>query len=123
MAQKLKAMGMKPGILDIVIIWRGCVYTTDAKSGTGTLGPAQKDMIARLERAGAHVKPVFRSVEELEAHLLGWGIPVRFRYGDLSKRSVMTPSEAKAMTAIAMASASIRKRRASRGGKRVNVTK
>src|SRR5690349_1271048 len=49
MARKLKAMGMKPGVLDIVIIWSGCVYTTDAKSGTGALGPSQKDMIARLQ--------------------------------------------------------------------------
>jgi hypothetical protein len=92
MAGKLKAMGLKAGIPDVVIVWRGGVYTTDAKSRTGSLNDAQKAMAGRLARAGAHVQPTYRTLEELESHLIGWGIPLRFRYSELRKKTVMTPA-------------------------------
>ena len=116
MAQKLKRMGLKPGIPDIIIVWGGRVFATDAKSRTGTLTNSQREMFPRLEGAGVLLKPTYRTIEELESHLTDWGIPLRFQYSELRTRAVMKPSEATAMTAIATASATIRKRRAARQG-------
>lgn len=116
MAAKLKSMGMKSGIPDVFIVWRGRLHATDAKSETGELSTSQREMFARLEAAGVLVRPTYRTIEELEAHLTEWGIPLLFRYAELRTRTVMKPSEAMAMTAIATASATVRKRRAKRQG-------
>jgi hypothetical protein len=117
MAAKLKAMGLRAGIPDVTILWQGRVYMTDAKSRTGALSDSQKALFPKLERAGAHIQPTYRTIEELESHLVGWGIPLRFRYTDLRDRGVMKPSEAQAMNAIALASASLKQRRAARVGR------
>ena len=118
MAAKLKSMGMKAGVPDVIVVWQGRIHVTDAKSRTGALSASQREMHARLEAAGAHVKPTYRTIEELESHLTDWGIPLLFRYAELKSRTVMKPSEAMAMTAIATASATVRKRRAMRQGGR-----
>lgn len=116
MAMKLKSMGMKSGIPDILILWQGRLYVTDAKSRTGNLTESQKEMLPKLERAGAAVKPTFRSLDELESHLTTWGIPLKFSYTQLKTKTVMKPSEAGAMSAIALASGPVKKRRERRAG-------
>ena len=118
MAAKLKSMGMKSGIPDVFVVWNGRLHATDAKSGTGRLSTSQREMFPRLEAAGVLVKPTYRTIEELESHLTEWGIPLLFRYAELRRKVVMKPSEAMAMTAIATASATVRKRRAMRQGGR-----
>jgi hypothetical protein len=66
---RLKAMGMKAGVPDICIIYRGDVLFVELKTAKGRLSPAQKDMQMQLASAGAHVMTECRSVEALEAYL------------------------------------------------------
>lgn len=113
MAQKLKKMGMKPGIPDIMIVWQGRIFATDAKSKTGKLTDSQKAMFPKLESAGVLLKATYRTIEELESHLTDWGIPLRFRYSALTGQHVMKPSEASAMTAIL----NVKQHRARRAGR------
>lgn len=62
---RLKAMGTKAGIPDLVILWAGIIVFIELKPTKGALSPAQKDRIAGLENAGATVFTC-RSVEEVE---------------------------------------------------------
>lgn len=117
-ATRFKAMGLKPGIPDIFILYNGKLFGTDAKSGTGTLTGSQKDLFPKLVRAGARIEPIFRSIEELEESLIKWEIPLKFRYSEIINQDRMKPSEALALSAIAQASASQKARRAGRVGRK-----
>ena len=66
---RLKAMGMKAGVPDLCIIYRGDVLFVELKAPKGRLSPAQKDMQMQLARAGVRVMTECRSVEALEAYL------------------------------------------------------
>lgn len=118
MAEKIKSMGMKPGVPDILILYRGKLYGTDAKARYGSLTDSQIEIMPRMEAAGAIIKPEFRTIEEMEAILVEWGIPLKFSYTELKTRTSMKPSEAMAMTAIAVASGNVKKRRAMRAGRK-----
>ncbi len=65
-AKRLKRMGVKPGIPDLCIIYRGESYFIELKAGKNTVSKAQKAMQARLLSAGAVVFRDCRSVEELQ---------------------------------------------------------
>lgn len=118
MGQKLKSMGMRAGMPDILILYQGRLYGTDAKSRTGGLSESQEETQPKLIAAGASIVPLFRTIEEMEATLVAWGIPLKFSYTELKTRTVMKPSEATAMTAIALSSATVKKRRAMRAGRK-----
>ena len=66
---RLKAMGMKAGIPDLCIIYRGRVFFVELKTLKGRLSTVQRDMHIRLEEAGATVKSECRSIGELQAFL------------------------------------------------------
>ena len=66
---RLKAMGMKAGVPDLCIIYRGDVLFVELKTAKGRLSPVQKAMQMQLASAGAHVMTECRSVEALEAYL------------------------------------------------------
>jgi len=55
-ASKLSAMGVRPGVPDIVIIVRGRTYGLELKSGEGRVSRAQEDFIAAAEGAGMHIE-------------------------------------------------------------------
>ena len=63
-----KAMGVKPGVPDIIIVYRGRVVAIELKSEKGRLSPAQKLMHAQLSVAGALVYTATR-IEEVESFL------------------------------------------------------
>lgn len=79
-AAKLKAMGVKPGIPDLVLIApSGLAHFLELKRGKAPLSAAQRDFHAHAEAQGWPVA-VASSFERAEAVLCGWGAlraPVR----------------------------------------------
>lgn len=73
-----KAMGLKPGILDLFILWRCKVYFIELKSKTGTVSDDQKTIIIRLEIAGAKCA-ICKTLESVQAQLTIWRIPLKAR--------------------------------------------
>ena len=51
-AGKLKAMGVVPGIFDLIILADGKAFGLEIKTPTGRMSPAQKTMAQRFDRAG-----------------------------------------------------------------------
>src|SRR5262249_36200773 len=68
MRKILAALGLKPGIPDLCIVFRGRSIFIELKAKRGRLSPAQKAMHAQLVLAGAVVHTV-RSLDELEGFL------------------------------------------------------
>lgn len=78
-AAKLKGMGVKPGVPDICITWRGRAIYVELKARNGRLSAYQLAMHDRLIRAGAVVMPMARSVEEVADFLETLGMPLKGR--------------------------------------------
>ena len=76
-ASKLKWAGVKPGVPDVVIVWKGRVICIELKAHDGRLSYAQIEMQSNLLLAGAVVLPVARSVDEVAAFLETLGMPLR----------------------------------------------
>jgi len=80
-AAKLKKEGVKAGIPDICIIKNSQAFFLEVKrpavpgAAKGRLSPAQKEMIPRLEEAGAEVKIVYSVADVIEA-CIDWHINV-----------------------------------------------
>jgi hypothetical protein len=72
----LKSMGLVPGFVDLIIIYRGCVFGMELKSPKGKLSPIQKETHALLARCGMDVR-IIRTLDEALAALAAWGIPTR----------------------------------------------
>lgn len=70
-----KARGVKPGIPDVLIVWRGRTLWIELKSGT-SLSEAQKITRDQL-RANGHMWALARSIEDLETALIAAQIPLR----------------------------------------------
>ena len=74
-----KAMGVKAGVPDLIIVYRGRVVAIELKSEHGRLSPAQKAMHERLTRAGALVYTATR-IEHVEGFLRAT-VPLRATTG------------------------------------------
>lgn len=82
---KLKAAGVRPGVLDLVfvVLWdvgelkAGDTYWLEVKSATGQPTPEQKVVMAALWSRGRGAYA--RSVEQACAALSAWGFPLRVR--------------------------------------------
>lgn len=80
---KLKAAGVRPGVLDLVfiVLWdvgdlrAGDTYWVEVKSATGRPTPEQKIVMSALWPRGRGVYA--RSVEQVCAALVAWGFPIR----------------------------------------------
>ena len=68
MGAKLKRMGVKPGVPDICIIWRGRSIFIELKTPKGRTSPAQEAVMSALTMAGAVVN-VCRSLEDVQGFL------------------------------------------------------
>lgn len=73
----LKVLGVRPGIPDVLILYRGQLIGIELKTPKGRLTPAQKVMRDRLMQAGALVA-VCRSVDDVQA-FLGPLVPLKAR--------------------------------------------
>lgn len=75
---KAKAAGLHPGWPDLVILGPGGgLKCLELKSESGDLSAAQKVFYAHCLRTGTDMYAVCRSLEEVEAALIRWRVPVR----------------------------------------------
>lgn len=77
-AGKFKAMGVKAGVADCVIVWRGHVYALEIKAPAGRLSSAQRIWGGHFVRAGGRYRSV-RSIDETAGALLEWGFSLNAR--------------------------------------------
>lgn len=69
----LKAMGLRPGVPDILWWCRGCFGGIELKARKGVMSENQKVFRAAFISAGGHYF-LAKSIEEIEAHLLERGL-------------------------------------------------
>ncbi len=81
-AGRLKSKGLKPGLPDIIVLYRGQLICFELKAPGGTLSKVQKAMHTQLTLAGAFVYPgVVTRLEQVEGFLRGAGVPLRATTG------------------------------------------
>lgn len=73
-----KAMGVKAGIPDVLILFRGKLIALELKAGRGDETAEQQLMARELTYCGAVVGPVCRSLDEVVA-FVGQILPLRGR--------------------------------------------
>ncbi len=76
--QRLKAMGTRAGWPDLQVLYAGHAFLIELKSPDGRLSEDQLCTHRRIVNAGCPVL-VARSLEEVDAALRNWGIPLRAR--------------------------------------------
>lgn len=69
---QLKAMGLKSGVPDLMLIHEGRYYGIELKAGTA-LSVAQHERRDEIHQAGGQVA-VARSIDQVKEHLSRWGI-------------------------------------------------
>lgn len=74
---KMKRLGTKPGVPDIMILRNGTLYMAELKAPKGVVSDEQKRFMLRAESEGA-VCAVVRSLEQLQA-LLALPKPLTFK--------------------------------------------
>ena len=84
-AQKLIATGLRAGVPDLLIIWRGHPIYIELKTPVGAVSGVQKQMHRELAGSGADVL-VLRSVEGVENALREFGVPLRASVSGRSMR-------------------------------------
>jgi len=72
-AGRFKALGVKSGVPDLLVLRAGQLYGLELKAHGGRLSPTQVDMLAELEAAGA-VTAVAFGLDEALGVLERWGI-------------------------------------------------
>jgi len=75
-AARAKGEGVKAGVCDLCVIWRGHAYFIELKTAQGRLSMAQRSMRDLLLHCGAAVM-VCRSVEDVERSLREATVPLR----------------------------------------------
>ena len=75
-AARMKGLGVRAGMPDIGICFRGRALYVELKAPRGVVSEAQREMAKRLHYAGAAVM-LCRSVGELEAQLREACVPLR----------------------------------------------
>lgn len=73
-----KALGVRAGVPDILIAFRGRLYAIELKAPNGRLLVSQRETIARLDAAGVQTA-VCRSIEDVVETLGGWGVTPKVR--------------------------------------------
>jgi hypothetical protein len=71
--KKLKDMGTRAGVPDLLFLIDGRLHTLELKAVQGYLSAVQRQVIIELEAAGA-VTAIARGVDEALKVLEGWGV-------------------------------------------------
>lgn len=74
-AGKLKAMGVKPGVPDVLILHAGLLYCIELKQPGNSPSPQQRDFHAALKSQGVPIA-VAQSLAEVEEAVAAFGIPL-----------------------------------------------
>ena len=77
-AARMARLGVRAGIPDLHIVYRGRLYCLELKAPKGQLSATQSQMISKLEACGVPTA-VVRSISEVERALKGWGLPLSAR--------------------------------------------
>ena len=77
-AARMVALGVRAGIPDLAIVWKGRALFIELKAPRGQLSAHQKQMINKLIYCGAEVM-CCRSVECVYGSLVELGVPLRAR--------------------------------------------
>lgn len=77
-AARMVRLGVRAGLPDLHIAYRGRLYCIELKTPTGQLSESQKQMIPKLVKCGVLVE-VCTSLDEVVATLDLWGIPLSAR--------------------------------------------
>lgn len=72
---RLKRMGTKAGAPDCLIVYQGRAYWIELKSRYGSLQDSQRAAFPKIMAAGSPIA-VARTLEEVVAALMAWGIPM-----------------------------------------------
>lgn len=75
-AARMVGLGLRAGIPDLCVIWRGQAYFVELKAAKGVLSEHQRQMHKKLIYCGAPVV-VCRSLECVEESLREFGVPLR----------------------------------------------
>lgn len=73
---QLKALGLKAGVPDVLILHRGRSYFIELKAVHGRLSDAQRACHPRIWEAGAPVG-VAKTIDDVRGLLASWDIPTR----------------------------------------------
>lgn len=90
-----KMRGVKPGIPDFVIAWKGTALWLECKAAGGSLSPHQKTTRDALIHNG-HRWALVRSMDDIEAACTDAGIPLRATAGGVRDRIAVQTSKRKA---------------------------
>ena len=71
--KRLQAMGMLPGVSDLILVHRGHVYALELKSATGRATESQMEFASRVNAAGGHAV-VCHDVDRALRCLETWGL-------------------------------------------------
>ena len=74
-AQRMSRLGVRPGVPDLHVVYRGRLYCLELKAPKGVLSGVQMQMIEKLTKCGVKTA-VVRSVEDVEHALRTWSIPL-----------------------------------------------
>lgn len=77
-AAKLKSHGVKPGVPDVTVLWRGRPIFIELKTARGSLQPDQRTWRDRLTEQGVPWA-LCRSLDEVVAFLVAQGLPMKAR--------------------------------------------
>ena len=74
----LKSMWVRPGVPDLIFVYRGRFIGIELKSPTGRVSPAQKSCMEQIVAAGGTWASA-RSLDDVERILVAFGIPLKGR--------------------------------------------
>ena len=73
----LQKSGVRPGFPDWLLIYNGHAFLIELKAPRGAVSADQQVCHAALRRAGCPAVHIARSLDDVEAALKEWGIPIR----------------------------------------------